>query len=485
MKYILAIDQGTTSTRVILFDEKCQSVHTEQEEFDSIFPHPGWVEQDPEIIYTCVVNLMKRCLVNTGINKQDIAAIGITNQRETTVMWDKRTGKPIYNAIVWQSKQSGNETSYLMEKGYGELFHSKTGLVLNPYFSASKIMWIFNHVECAKALAKEGVLLFGTIDTWIIYNLTGGQSHFTDISNAARTLLFNIYEKKWDDELLVKTDIPKSILPVVKQSSDDFGIISTIQEFNGIHITGVAGDQQASLFGHGSPIGGCKSTYGTGCFVVKNIGNSIKEIPKGLLATIGWEIDGKITYALEGSVMTAGAALKWIRDIGILKDYNEISKIVPSKNGGVYFVPAFQGLGTPYWDDDVRGIIVGLTSGTGKGELVRATLESIALQCAQVIEIMGKINEIKVDGGVSRSDCMLQFQADICNCTVVRLKEKEITAMGAAMLAGLYIHLFKEDELDSMRVIEHIFKPQMSEEERKQIFSLWNKAVESARSFVH
>ena len=485
-KYIFAIDQGTTSSRVIVFNEKCQSIHVEQEEFESIFRQPGWVEQDPEMIYEGIVKLMKKCLEKSKINKNDIVTIGITNQRETTILWDKRTGKPIHNAIVWQSKQSTVECNELIEKGYEHLFHTKTGLLPNPYFSCSKIMWIFNNIENSSKLAEEGNLLFGTIDTWLIYKLTNGKSHFTDVSNAARTLLYNIYELKWDDELLSITNIPKQILPEVKESSDNFGIVESIEEFKGIQITGVAGDQQSSLFGHGSPVGGCKSTYGTGCFVVKNVGDSITEqIPKGLLATIGWKVHGKVTYALEGSVMTAGAALRWVRDMGILKDYAEISKIIPKTNGGVYFVPAFQGLGTPYWDDDVRGMIVGISSATGRGELVRATLESIALQCSQVLDLMGDIQEIKVDGGVSKSDEMLQFQADICNCKVVRLKEKEITALGVAMLAGLYVKLFKFEDLDSMRVIETVFEPNMTQEEREEIFKVWNRAVQSARTFVH
>ena len=486
MKYIISIDQGTTSSRVIIFNEKCQSIFVEQAEFQSIYPQPGWVEQDAVMIYNDIVRLLKTSLEKTKISKEDIVAVGITNQRETSILWDKRTGKPIYNAIVWQSKQSGKESNEITEKGHEELFKKKTGLIPNPYFSASKIMWMFNNVPEAKQLADENNLMFGTIDTWIVYNLTNGKCHYTDVSNAARTLIFNIYEKQWDDELLTITNIPKNILPEVKQSSDDFGEITAIEELKGIHITGIAGDQQSSLFGHGSPVGCCKSTYGTGCFVVKNAGDAITEpIPKGLLATIGWEINGKLTYALEGSVMTAGAALRWVRDLGIFNDYSEISKLVTKTNGGVYFVPAFQGLGTPYWDDDVRGMIVGLSGATGKGEIIRATLESIALQCSQVIDLMGDINEIKVDGGVSKSDEMLQFQADICNCKVVRLKEKEITAMGVAMLAGLYVKLFNLEDLDSMREIEHVFTPQMTQEEREKIFAVWNKAVESARNFVH
>ncbi|ELP83749.1 glycerol kinase, putative [Entamoeba invadens IP1] len=485
MKYILAIDQGTTSTRVILFNERCKSQYVEQREFESIFPEPGWVEQDPNMIYNDIVAMIKSLLEKSQVSKSDIAAVGITNQRETTTLWDKRDGRIIHNSIVWQSKQSTRQCDELQQKGLQTVIKEKTGLLINPYFSCSKIMWLFENVPEAKKLADEGNLYFGTIDTWIIYKLTGGKVHATDVSNAARTMLFNIYELHWDEEILDECHIPKSILPDVKSSSCDFGTITDIPELAGVKITGVAGDQQSSLYGHGAKVGGCKATYGTGCFVVKNAGKKLGEIPKGLLGTIGWKVGDQVTYAIEGSVMTAGAALRWIRDMGILKEYNEITEILPENNGGVYFVPAFQGLGTPYWDDDVRGMIVGLTSGTTRGHLVRATLESIALQCSQVIDIMGVTSEIKVDGGVSKSDMMLQFQADICGKKVVRLKEKEITAMGVAMLAGIAVGLFKESELDEMREVERVFEPSMSHDEVQQIFLVWNKAVAAARHFVH
>ncbi|KAL7719145.1 glycerol kinase [Entamoeba marina] len=483
--YILSIDQGTTSSRVILFDEKCQSIHTEQKEFNSIYPSPGYVEQDAEMIYNDIVELITKCITNSQISPKHIKAIGITNQRETTVIWDKATGKPIHNAIVWQSKQSDHQCDSLQEQSHETTFHQKTGLVLNPYFSCTKIMWILDNVPNARKRAEDGELLFGTIDTWLLYNLTNGAHHHTDVSNASRTLLFNIHTKQWDTELLRITNIPYNILPSVQPSSSDFGVITDIPILSNVHVTGIAGDQQSALFGHGSPIGGCKSTYGTGGFVVKNVGTEISPTPKGLLTTIGWEINGKMTYAVEGSVMTAGAALRWIRDLGIFTSYKEIAGMIPPDNDGVYFVPAFQGLGTPYWDDDCRGMIIGLTGGTCKGHIIRATLESIAFQCAQVIDLMGEMNEIKVDGGVSNSDFLCQFQSNLCNCKVIRLKEKEITAMGVAMLAGINIGLFDQNKLDEMRVVEKVFVPQMNDKQRSDVFEKWNKVVQTARSFYN
>lgn len=485
-EYILSIDQGTTSTRAILFDKHGKLRYISQREFTQYFPHSGWVEHDAKQIFNSVVEVVQSLFIENNIEAKQIKGIGITNQRETTVVWNKYTGEPVYHAIVWQSRQSQDICDSLIEKGYSEYIQKKTGLLINPYFSASKIRWILDHV----VNLNEEDLLFGTIDTWLVWKLTGGKVHVTDYSNASRTLLYNIHTLEWDDELLELFRIPKSLLPEVKDSSCIYGY-SDETLLTGLHfkapICGIAGDQQASLFGqtcfhHGD----VKNTYGTGCFMLMNTGQKPVESKKGLLTTIAWGINGTVTYALEGSVFVGGSVMQWLRDGLKLFDDVKISEKMATSlqdNDGVYLVPAFVGLGTPYWDNEARGTILGLTRGTKKEHIVRAALESIAYQSKDVIETMKEeshkdLDHLSVDGGATSNQFLMQFQSDILNTPIICPIVKETTALGAAYLAGLAIGFWKnQDEIASMHSIACSYQPSMDVSLQKHYYEKWKKAV--------
>lgn len=491
-EFILSIDQGTTSTRAILFDKKGQLRYIAQREFEQYFPQPGWVEHDAKQIFNSVTEVVQSLFIENNIQASQIKGIGITNQRETTVVWNKHTGEPVYHAIVWQSRQSQDICDNLIKQGYSQFIQEKTGLLINPYFSASKIRWILDHIENV----DEDDLLFGTIDTWIVWKLTGGKVHVTDYSNASRTLLYNIHELKWDDELLELFHIPKSMLPEVKDSSYIYGY-SDETLLTGIHfrapICGIAGDQQASLFGqtcfHNGDI---KNTYGTGCFMLMNTGNKPVQSKNGLLSTIAWGINGNVTYALEGSVFVGGSVMQWLRDGLKLFDHVKVSEEMAQSlesNEGVYLVPAFVGLGTPYWDNEVRGTMFGLTRGAKREHIVRSALESICYQSKDVIETMKEeshieLDHLSVDGGATSNQFLMQFQSDILNTPIILPTVKETTALGAAYLAGLAIGFWKDqDEIASMHAIHHTYYPAMDEESREKYYNEWKKAVEATRVF--
>ena len=491
-EFVLAIDQGTTSTRAILFDQKGKLRYIEQREFQQYFPHSGWVEHDAIEIWNSVVEVVQSLFTIHNIRSCQIKAIGITNQRETTVVWDKTTGEPIYHAIVWQSRQSKDICDDLIEQGYSSMIQKKTGLLINPYFSASKIRWILDHAEYEN---KEN-LLFGTIDTWLIWKLTGGKVHATDYTNASRTLLYNIHDLKWDQDLLALFDIPESMLPEVKESSCIYGY-SDETLLSGLHfrapICGVAGDQQASLFGHACyEVGDMKNTYGTGCFLLMNTGEHPVSSENGLLTTIAWGINGKVTYALEGSVFVGGSVMQWLRDglqlFSHVKETADMAKTLKD-NEGVYLIPAFVGLGTPYWDDDVRGTIFGLTRGTSRHHLVRAALESIAYQSRDVIEVMKKeadmsLNSLSVDGGATTNEFLMQFQSDILNIDILQPSVKETTALGAAYLAGLAIGFYKsQHDIKEYHQISRVYHPTMDQKQASYYYQQWQKAITATRVF--
>ncbi|MCL2610946.1 MAG: glycerol kinase GlpK, partial [Defluviitaleaceae bacterium] len=445
-KLLMALDQGTTSSRCILFNERSEMISVAQKEFTQIFPKPGWVEHDPMEIWSSQLSVATEALARVGKNYTDIAAMGITNQRETTIVWDKNTGKPVYNAIVWQCRRTSEHCDTLKEKGFDKKIREKTGLVVDAYFSGTKVKWILDNVEGARAEAEKGNLLFGTVDTWLMWNLTKGQVFATDYTNASRTMLFNIHELKWDEEILKEFDIPASMLPKVKPSSYNFGN-TEYSVFGGkIPIAGVAGDQQSALFGQCCfEPGMVKNTYGTGCFILMNTGEKAVESKNGLLTTIAWGLDGKVTYALEGSVFVAGAAIQWLRDGLRMFEHAPFSEAYANKvedSNGIYVVPAFTGLGAPYWDQYARGAIVGLTRGVEKEHFIRATLESLAYQSNDVIKAMASdsgeaLKEVRVDGGACANNFLMQFQSDISNTTVCRPEVIESTALGAVYLAGL------------------------------------------------
>jgi len=493
-KFILSIDQGTTSSRAIIFDKDSNIIASASEEIKQIYPKPGWVEHNPNQIWVSVLAVMARVLLDAGLKAVDIHAIGITNQRETTVVWDKKTGAPIYNAIVWQSRQTSEICDDLKQKGYEEIIKSKTGLVIDAYFSATKIKWILDHVEGARQKANKGELLFGTIDSWLIYKLTGGINHVTDYSNASRTMLFNIHDLKWDEQLCQILDVPMNMLPEVKCSSCVFGHTVSYHFFgHSVPIAGVAGDQQAALFGQTCfDKGSVKNTYGTGCFMLMNTGNEAVTSNHGLLTTIAWGIDHKITYALEGSVFVAGSSIQWLRDGIELIQYAKDTESLASKldsNEGVYIVPAFVGLGTPYWDSEARGAIFGLTRGTNKTHIARAALEAICYQSMDVLRAMEEdtktpIQSFKVDGGASVNEFLMQFQSDILNLSVERPVIMETTALGAAYLAGLATHYWKDmDEIKLNWKLNKSFSPNMQEEKRKKLIEGWKVAVAATRHF--
>jgi len=488
-KYVMALDQGTTSSRAILFNHGGQIVKMAQKEFTQYYPNAGWVEHDPMEIWGSQSGVAREVLETAGVKPEEVAAIGITNQRETTVVWDKNTGKPVYNAIVWQCRRTASICDDLKAKGLEEYIKGATGLVVDAYFSGTKVKWILDNVEGAREKAEKGELLFGNIDTWLIWNLTRGKVHVTDYSNASRTMLYNIGELKWDDKILEALNIPKAMLPEVRPSSEVYGYTDP-KTFGGaeIPISGVAGDQQAALFGQACfKPGTAKNTYGTGCFMLMNTGEKMIPSKNGLLTTIAWGIDGKVNYALEGSIFIAGAAIQWLRDeLKIISDATD-SEYFATKvedTNGVYLVPAFAGLGAPYWDMYARGAIVGLTRGANKNHIIRATLESLAYQTRDVLDAMQedsglKLERLQVDGGATANNFLMQFQSDILGTDVVRPEVTETTALGAAYLAGLAVGFWenKEEILENFAV-DRQFKAEMPVELKEEKYAGWKRAVE-------
>lgn len=489
MKYILAFDQGTTSSRSIIFDKTSNIVSVGQKEHTQIFPHSDWVEHNPQEIWETQKGTAIETIQKANLTAQNIAAVGITNQRETTVLWNRRTGKAIYNAIVWQDRRTSQYCNEIRSR-HGDLIKQKTGLEVDAYFSASKINWILENIDGARKQAENGELLFGTIDSWLIWKLTGGTTHITDVSNASRTMLFNIHSLEWDKELLEIFGIPHELLPKIVSSSEVYGEISAIDELKGVPITGNAGDQQAALFGQLCLEKGLtKTTYGTGCFLLQNIGKKPVESKNRLLTTVAWKIGEKTEYALEGSVFIGGAVIQWLRDsLGIIENSSDVEALANTveDNGGVYFVPAFAGLGAPHWNQDARGMIIGLTRGTGKAHIARAALESIAYQTADLLDAMQadsriKLEELRVDGGATSNETLLQFQADILGIPVVRCAIKETTALGAAYLAGLAVGFWKDkSEISSAWKSDKRFEPQMPLKKAGELRRKWNEAVKRA-----
>ena len=494
MSFILALDQGTTSSRAMVFDHSGTIKAVAQKEFRQIFPQPGWVEHDPNEIWETQIGVAVEAIARAGVSARDIAAIGITNQRETTVIWDRHTGAPVCNAIVWQDRRTAAACETLKAHGREPLFIEKTGLVLDAYFSGTKLAWILDHVAGARAQAEAGRLAFGTIDSWLIWKLSGGAAHVTDASNASRTLLFNIHRGDWDDELLELLTIPRQVLPSVVSSS---GVVAeTTRELFAacIPIAGIAGDQQAALFGQRCVTPGmAKNTYGTGCFMLMHTGTRPVNSRNHLLTTIAWRIGGQNEYALEGSVFIAGAAVQWLRDaLGVIKTSAQVGPLAASvpDNGGVYFVPAFAGLGSPHWDPYARGTIIGLTRGTGAAHIARAALESIAYQTADVVHAMEsdagiKLSELRVDGGATQNDLLMQFQADVLGVRVVRPKIFETTALGAAYLAGLGAGFWKDaSEISAQWQTERVFEPGILRPQAEQLTAGWNRALARARDWA-
>jgi glycerol kinase len=490
-QYILALDQGTTSSRAIVFDRQGNTLALAQKEFQQIFPQSGWVEHDADEIWAAQIGVANEALARIGIAASDIAAIGITNQRETTIVWDRNTGRPIHNAIVWQDRRTAGLADALKADGHEPLFQHKTGLVIDAYFSGTKLKWLLDHVPGARAKADRGELAFGTVDSWLIWKLTNGALHITDVTNACRTLLYNLHTHDWDDELLTLLDIPRSLLPDVHRSSEVYGHTAAGLLGAQIPIAGIAGDQQAATFGQAALQSGMvKNTYGTGCFMLLNTGE--KPIPSQhkLLTTVAWKVNDRTNYALEGSVFVAGAVVQWLRDgLGIIKRSEEVEALANSvpDNDGVYFVPAFVGLGAPYWDSYVRGTIVGLSRGSTAAHIARAALESIAYQTADVIDAMRQdsqlsLPELRVDGGASRNDLLMQFQADILGVPVVRPKVTETTALGAAYLAGLAVGYWQDEaEILQLWQMDKRFEPCISPDRREMLRHAWRQAVSQAR----
>ncbi len=491
-KFIIALDQGTTSSRAVLFDEKGSIVGIAQQEFTQIFPQSGWVEHDANEIWNTQLGVLQKVIADSSVDAKSIVAIGITNQRETTVVWDRETGEPVYNAIVWQDKRTAPICEDLKSKGLTDYVRENTGLVIDSYFSGTKVKWILDSVEGARKKAEKGELAFGTIDTWLIWKLTNGKSHVTDYSNASRTMMYNICELKWDEKLLRELTIPKSLLPEVNPSTAAFGIWN----LNGVDIpiAGVAGDQQAALFGQACfEPGMAKNTYGTGCFMLMNTGSKIQLSKNGLITTIAWGLNGKVEYALEGSVFIAGAAVQWLRDSLHLIDQSKDSEYFAMKALGsneVYVVPAFAGLGAPYWDMYARGAIFGLTRDTGKDHIIKATLESMAYQTKDILNAMQedaglKLASLKVDGGASANNILMQFQADILGAEVERPEVIESTAQGAAYLAGIQIGLWKKEDIVKNRRIQKRFVPDMDDATRSNLYKGWQKAVKRTMGWTN
>jgi glycerol kinase len=491
MSHVLAIDQGTSSSRAVLFDASCKPLYSSQQEFPQIYPHPGWVEHDPEAIWQSVLNVTQQTLQKSGVSADDVAGIGITNQRETTLVWDRDTGRCVYNAIVWQDRRTANRCRELKEQGVESTLGDKTGLRLDPYFSASKIAWILDNVAGARRLAEAGKLAFGTVDAFVLWRLTGGKVHATDATNASRTLLFNIHTQEWDAELLRLFDIPRALLPDVRDCAADFGVTSASLTGGSINIAGIAGDQQAALVGQaGFSPGTSKSTYGTGCFVIANTGTRIIRSANKMLTTIAYRLNGTPTYGLEGSIFVAGSAIQWLRDqLGIVQSAAQTGEIAEATGivSHVHVVPAFAGLGAPYWDPDARGAILGLSRDTGIGEIVTATLQSVAYQTRDLILAMRddgiEAEVIRVDGGMVANDWFLQFLADILGITVERPANIESTVLGAACLAALQTGLIESlPAIAQLWKSDRVFEPGMRSVQREQLYAGWQQAVSRVRS---
>lgn len=489
-KYIMAMDEGTTSARCVIYDKQGNTISSAQREFPQYFPKEGWVEHDATEIWATQISVAQEAMLKHNLNYRDIVALGITNQRETTVVWDKVTGKPIYNAIVWQCRRTSDYAEALKKQGHEEMIRRKTGLIIDAYFSGTKIKWILDHVDGARERAERGELLFGTIESWLIWKMTGGEVHVTDYSNAARTMLFNIHTLDWDDEILALLDIPKCMLPKPVECSGHYG--ETISELFGgpIPITGSAGDQQAALFGETCfEVGEAKCTYGTGSFLLLNTGDRPVFSDSGLLTTIAWGLDGKVSYALEGSAFVCGAAIQWLRDEMKFMSESPESERMALKAGageGVYMVPAFTGIGAPYWEPDARGAIFGITRGTDRNQIVRATLESLAYQNEDLLSAMAedlgqRIVALKVDGGACRNNFLMQFQADVSDTEIVRCKSIESTSLGAAYLAGLAVGYYDStDDIIENKEVDRVFRPEMDEAKRVALLKGWHKAVKAA-----
>jgi glycerol kinase len=493
--YLLALDQGTTSSRAIIFDEGGENVAIAQREFKQHFPQPGWVEHDPEEIWSSQRDVAVEALHNARLKAADFAAIGITNQRETVVVWDRKTGQPIHRAIVWQDRRTSADCDKLRAEGREPMIRSKTGLVIDPYFSGTKLAWLLKNVQGAGAAAEAGQLAFGTIDTWLIYRLSAGKIHVTDASNASRTLLMNIHTGDWDDELLACLGVPRSVLPDIRSSSEVYGDVQSVAELKGVPIAGIAGDQQAALFGQACfQAGLAKNTYGTGCFMLVNTAGAAVESKNKLLTTVAWKIDGRIEYAMEGGVFIGGAVVSWLRDgLGIIKSSSDVAALAKSvaDSGDVFFVPAFVGLGAPHWDPYARGAIIGITRGTTAAHIARAAVDSIALQVADLADAMQSdvggngLRELRVDGGASVNDGLLQYQADIMQLPVVRPKVTETTALGAAYLAGLAVGVWKRrEEIASHWQSDRRYEPKMSANEAAALRARWKEAVERSRQWA-
>lgn len=492
--YILSLDQGTTSSRAIVFDRKGNIVATAQKEFTQIFPQPGWVEHDANEIWSTQLGVATEAVLKGGLTINDIAAIGITNQRETTVVWDRDTSLPICNAIVWQDRRTADYCDKLKKEGWAEKIHAKTGLVTDAYFSGTKVKWILDNVEGARDKAQRGELCFGTVDSWLLWKLTNGKVHATDVSNASRTLLYNIHELKWDQELLSLFGIPENMLPDVRSSSEVYGHTQTILTAKEIPVSGIAGDQQAALFGQMCiQPGMVKNTYGTGCFMLMNTGTKPVASKNNLLTTIAWKVNGEVHYALEGSVFIGGAVVQWLRDgLKIIQTSGDVEALASKveDNGGVYLVPAFVGLGAPYWNQHARGTIVGITRGSSDAHIARAAIESIAFQSMDLVKSMEAdaglpIKEVRVDGGATVNNQLMQFQADIINTNVIRPQVTETTALGAAYLAGLAVGFWKDiSELQQYWQKDKAFSPSMNEEKRNDLQKNWKRAVKAAQAWT-
>jgi glycerol kinase len=494
MAYLLALDQGTTSSRAILFDAGGEIVATAQREFKQHYPQPGWVEHDAEEIWTTQSDVVSQAIAQAKLKRGDVAAVGITNQRETVVVWERATGKPIHQAIVWQDRRTADVCDRLRADGHETLIREKTGLVIDPYFSGTKLAWILDHVSGARAAAEAGRLMCGTIDSWLIYRLTGGRVHVTDASNASRTLLMNIHTVEWDDELLSCFGVPRTMLPEIRSSSEIYGTVESVEPLAGVPIAGVAGDQQAAMFGQACyEPGSAKNTYGTGCFALMNTGTDAIASQNKLVTTIAWKLGNRIEYALEGSVFIAGAVVQWLRDgLGVIEksvDVEALARSVPD-SGGVCFVPAFAGLGAPHWDPYARGTIIGLTRGTTAAHIARAAIESIALQVVDLIDAMrsdatNALTELRVDGGASVNNGLLQYQADIMQLPVVRPKVTETTALGAAYLAGLAAGVWKRrEEIAGHWQVDRRFEPQMPADTAAAIRARWTEAVKRSQHWA-
>ena len=494
-EYILTIDQGTTSSRAVIYNKKAETVGSSQKEFPQYFPQDGWVEHNANEIWNSVQSVIAGAFIESGIQPKQIAGIGITNQRETTVIWDKETGKPVYNAVVWQSRQTAHIANQLINDGYQEMIHKKTGLIIDAYFSATKVRWILDQIENGQERAENGELLFGTIDTWLVWKLTNGAAHVTDYTNAARTMLFNIKDLEWDQEILDILDIPKIMLPEVRSNSEIYGKTVSFHFFGKeVPISGMAGDQQAALFGQMAfNPGEVKNTYGTGAFIIMNTGQELSYSKNNLLTTIGYGINGKINYALEGSIFVAGSAIQWIRDgLDMIDDSAESEDLAKESNNNdeVYIVPAFTGLGAPYWNSNARGSVFGLTRATSKADFVKATLQSLAYQTRDVIDTMNKDSEVdiaflKVDGGAALNNYLMQFQADILGVEIKRAKNLETTALGAAYLAGLAVGFWEDlEELQNLQEVGQSFEPKMNDAKKEKLYKGWKKAVAATEKFA-